>query len=648
LYVHLVVAVPDGERFPVDELLGYDIEIAGDGPPRRLADLGLLSGRRSIAYPGTPLPTFFLRGESTAALHLLHGSCRLLHGKGEDAFPAADDALRATVRNLGERPSVMFLTGDQIYGDDVAGPLIGHLTRMGNALLGPGDDTAVPAVPPLSGIPVYGRQDLAADKASFTSDKASNHLFSLGEFAAAYLVAWDEDNWPARFVPAEDAIPDDRAEGRELARLRQKYSSEVGCLEVARRALPAVLRVLANVPVYMVFDDHDVTDDWNISAEWRRKVEGSATGRRVVANALAAYWAFQGWGNEPAAFDDAFLKTVAGGPEAGSTPDESFDSALLSFDRWSYWVPTDPRTIVLDTRTERSYDSDLGAARLIGPGELDRVKSLAQEAQVVPPGPAVLVSPVPVFGLELQERRQKFLEGKLGPYAIDFEEWHSNLHGLTDLMCCLVEDVGLTCCVMLSGDVHYGMSADATFTVGHAELRTAQLVSSSFKHSGAMAKHGLHLLGRLVRRRHHRIGWKHLRAARGRPTWPSACCAGRRTPTTGATPRSSCPAAWPGGSRSTRPPTTRRSVVTPRRGNDPPCSSSGRPTWAWCRSIPTAWFTGCSAAAHRARPSPTPAPSPCSQTGAGAGRARRFGAQWFSARGFRPGQCHHCRWSRPA
>ncbi|HSH59273.1 MAG TPA: hypothetical protein VK988_06445, partial [Acidimicrobiales bacterium] len=220
-------------------------------------------------------------------------------------------------------------------------------------------------------------------------------------------------------------------------------------------------------------------------------------------------------GNEPAAFDDSFVETMAAGPEAGSTSGESFDDTLIEFDRWSYSVPTDPPTIVLDTRTKRSYDSDQGAARLVGPGELDRVKCLLREAGVVPPGPAILVSPVPVFGLELQERRQKFLEGKLGPYEIDFEEWHSNLHGLTDLMSCLVEDVGLTCCVMLSGDVHYGLSVDATFRVGDVELRMAQLVSSSFKHSGAMAKHALHVLGRLVRRRHHRIGWKHAPSCEG-------------------------------------------------------------------------------------------------------------------------------------
>ncbi|MDQ3679085.1 MAG: alkaline phosphatase D family protein [Actinomycetota bacterium] len=515
LHVHLVTARPDGEHFPTDELLGYDLRVAGDGWSSRLADLGLVSGRRSIVYPGLPLPTFFLRGRSAPSLHLLHGSCRLLHGKGEDAFPAADEVLARTVHDLTERPSAFFLTGDQIYGDDVAGPLIGHLTRMGAALLGQDDDVSVPGVPPLSTIPLYGRQQLVASQACFTSEKGSNHLLSLGEFAAAYLVAWDEDNWPTSFAPAQEAVPDHRAGGLELARLRHKYQSEARCLQAARRALPAVRRVLANVPVYMVFDDHDVTDDWNITAEWKGKVEGSATGRRVVANALGAYWAFQGWGNEPNEFDDDFVGAVSGGPEAGSKRDDSFDHAMLSFDRWSYRAPTEPPTVVLDTRTQRSYDSHRGAARLVGPDELDRVKYLVREEGVTPPGPVILVSPVPVFGLELQERRQKFLDGKLGPYEIDFEEWHSNLHGLTDLMRCLVEDLGLARCVMLSGDIHYGLSVDATFTVGDAELRMAQLVSSSFKHSGAVAKHALHLLGRLVRRRHHRIGWQHAPSCEG-------------------------------------------------------------------------------------------------------------------------------------
>jgi hypothetical protein len=108
----------------------------------------------------------------------------------------------------------------------------------------------------------------------------------------------------------------------------------------------------------MVFDDHDVTDDWNATREWRDRVWRSPGGRRMVANALAAYWAFQTWGNAPEQFDDQLLEVIAASPA-----DERFDRKLWSFDRWSYYAPTDPPMLVLDTRTQRAFDSDRGAAR---------------------------------------------------------------------------------------------------------------------------------------------------------------------------------------------------------------------------------------------------------------------------------------------
>ena len=64
-------------------------------------------------------------------------------------------------------------------------------------------------------------------------------------------------------------------------------------------SLPRVRRALANVPTYMIFDDHDVTDDWNISRSWRDQVYTSLLGRRIVTGALAAYALFQDWGNDP-------------------------------------------------------------------------------------------------------------------------------------------------------------------------------------------------------------------------------------------------------------------------------------------------------------------------------------------------------------
>jgi PhoD-like phosphatase len=507
LFVHLVSVLPDPAvgAFPSNHLLGYDLVLGGGDaaaghPPRRLGDLGLLAGSRAVTLGDLPLPSFFLPARSSA-LNLLHGSCRLLHGHGEDALLAADELLTQSARDLGRRPSALVLTGDQIYGDEVAGPMIGHLTRLGAELLGAGDTTSVPGVPALDRLPLYGRQELSREL-GFTSGKAANHLFSLGEFAAMYLVAWDEANWPERLPDSAEALAPG-ARGRLAARQRRQYSGELAGLEQARRALPAARRVLANVPTYMIFDDHDVTDDWNLTCEWHDQVWRSPGGRRVVANALAAYWAFQGWGNAPESFDEQFLEVVTAGPS-----DERFDRAMWSFDRWSYHAPTDPPLLVLNTRTQRAFDSERGAARLLGDAELDRVRELARRAGVRAPGPAVLVSATPVYGLELQERRQKFLVDKVDPYEIDFEAWHSNLAGLCDFMRLLIDELGLRSCVILSGDVHYGLNVQATFGHDDQVVSIAQLVSSGLKHSGALARTGLHLLGAAVRPDHARVGWE--------------------------------------------------------------------------------------------------------------------------------------------
>ncbi len=76
--------------------------------------------------------------------------------------------------------------------------------------------------------------------------------------------------------------------------------------------------------------------------------------------------------------------------------------------------------------------------------------AICQEIGVEGESPGIFVSPVPVFGLEVQERRQKFLAGRLGPYEIDFEAWHSNLQGLVDFIAILVEELKLRRCVVLS------------------------------------------------------------------------------------------------------------------------------------------------------------------------------------------------------
>jgi hypothetical protein len=509
LFVHLIQAAPDGEAFPIGRLLVYDIGfLEGDDTSRQgLRDLGLVGRPNGITYGNLPLPSFFLQAEASS-LNILHGSCRLLHGKGEDALAAADGATARHAEDIARRPSALYLTGDQIYGDDVAGPLIGHVSRLGRELMGDGDDTSVPGTIRLSEVGIYGREKLA-EAAKLTSDTAGNHLFTFGEFAAMYLVAWSADTWPAAFPSASQAIPSARwLPGLKIMWQRRKYASETQSLARAHKALPAVRRVLANHPTYMIFDDHDVTDDWNLTSAWREGAHQSPTGRRFVANALAAYWAFQGWGNDPDLYDAAFKDTISGFlTQRGDIDAATFENTLWSFDRWCFHVPTDPPTIFLDTRTQREYDSPEGAARLIGRAGRKATMAAVERAGHQPGHPLILVSPVPVYGLALQERAQKVLKVMVGSYAIDLEEWQSNLQGLVDFMTFLIDELKLPQCLFISGDVHYGMNLKVTFSWKDKWLPITQLVSSSQKHSGVLSKTALNLLGKIVPNTHERIGW---------------------------------------------------------------------------------------------------------------------------------------------
>jgi hypothetical protein len=178
----------------------------------------------------------------------------------------------------------------------------------------------------------------------------------------------------------------------------------------------------------------------------------------------------------------------------------------------------DPTLLVADTRTQRSFDSPQGAARLIGKTGLERLVALARDGGHEPGRPLIVVSAVPVFGFELQERRQKFLVDKVGPYDIDFEAWHSNLRGFVDFMTMAIEELDPNYLVLLSGDVHYGVNARAAFELDGKSLPVVQLVSSGQKHAGVLARSGIDALGRVLKRKHMRLGWDDPPDT-GRPEW---------------------------------------------------------------------------------------------------------------------------------
>lgn len=60
---------------------------------------------------------------------------------------------------------------------------------------------------------------------------------------------------------------------------------------------PEVRWLLSTVPSCMIFDDHDVVDDWNTSAAWLASIRSTPWWHERIVSGLASYWVYQHLGN---------------------------------------------------------------------------------------------------------------------------------------------------------------------------------------------------------------------------------------------------------------------------------------------------------------------------------------------------------------
>ncbi|MDT5032475.1 MAG: hypothetical protein QOC94_2646 [Actinoplanes sp.] len=60
---------------------------------------------------------------------------------------------------------------------------------------------------------------------------------------------------------------------------------------------PEVRWLFATVPSVMIFDDHEIIDDWNTSASWRADMARQPWWRERISSGLASYWVYQHLGN---------------------------------------------------------------------------------------------------------------------------------------------------------------------------------------------------------------------------------------------------------------------------------------------------------------------------------------------------------------
>ncbi|MDH2292669.1 alkaline phosphatase family protein [Cobetia sp. 10Alg 146] len=486
---------------------------------------GIAEWGPEICYPGEPLPRFRLPAKLT---RIAHGSCRKPHhglsdkeaervcANASDSAPEgpAGDGLVALDHWLSERrttplewPEVMLFTGDQIYADDVAGPMLGAIDqvieRLGlpeETLLGAevSDSRELRQHPSH----LYHRPQLLPDmpaneglaasffgakrKPIFTSTGADNHLIGLSEVVAMYLLVWSDVPWAALGVELEDPSA---LEGHDEA-TRERHAREARHLARFRAGLGQVRRLLANVSSLMIFDDHDVTDDWNLSAAWEKAAYGNPFSRRIIGNALIGYLLCQGAGNAPRAlgelleqaselFTDAHADTETA-PEGHFDVErqEALIARLERCERWDYQLETTPALIVADTRTRR-WRSERKLSHPSGLMDWEALCELQQ--RLVEQRAVVLVSPAPVFGVKLIETIQKLFTFAGKPLMVDAENWMAHQGAASVMLNIFRHSRTPQHFVILSGDVHYSFAYDVRLRHRRSSPHIWQITSSGIR-----------------------------------------------------------------------------------------------------------------------------------------------------------------------
>lgn len=465
--VHLIdVALP--EPLPEDTLIEYDLLLKlGDGQ-----EAGIAQWAPHLLHAGAMRPNLVLRSRSD---NILFGSCRKPHHPAPDGLARADALLAARIDRADERPAMLMLCGDQVYADDVAGPtlaaihaLVERLGLYGESLQGAvvADSEALYRHPAAyyrreELLPAFKSNDALRDrffggkeKPIFTTANAHNHLVTLAEVMAMYLLVWSPVPWQL----VADAPPPELA-----PRHAQRWRRESQALAGFRRDLPQAARLLAHVQTLMIFDDHDITDDWNLSARWESTAYEHPFSRRIVGNALIAYMLCQGWGNRPDVFaaplDDmaALAATAAADNRLDGTRQDALIQRLLSFRQWDFVLRTKPTVIVLDTRTRRWRNR----GRPGHPSGLMDWESLTQlQHELLDETAAVIVSPSPMFGVKLIEVIQRLATFAGLALTVDAENWMAHRGAASSMLNIFRHSRTPANYVVLSGDVHYSFAYD--------------------------------------------------------------------------------------------------------------------------------------------------------------------------------------------
>ena len=340
---------------------------------------------------------------------------------------------------------------------------------------------------------------------------------------AGRLAGQPEDEWPDALVLLGDQVyadeltqrtrrwlsrRRDRARGTEGPRAQVADFEEYTQLYVESWSDPQVRWLLSTIPSSMIFDDHEMIDDWNTSAAWRERMRRQDWWTGRIIGGLVSYWVYQHLGNlSPQELaenkvwrgiqdlvDASGSESADAGPllqEMASRADEEPAST-----RWSYvrhWG--DARLVMVDSRAGRVLEET--GRRMLDDAEFEWVEAAMRQA--VEDGVQHLVVgtslpwllPHAVDSLErwnatLNLRHHGRLRGRLAELTrqlSDLEHWAAFDHSFNRLSRAVLgvaraeDGRAPATALVLSGDVHHAYVAEVVHP-GDLQARIHQLTVS--------------------------------------------------------------------------------------------------------------------------------------------------------------------------
>ncbi|MER7717074.1 alkaline phosphatase D family protein [Streptomyces flaveolus] len=270
---------------------------------------------------------------------------------------------------------------------------------------------------------------------------------------------------------------------------------------------PEVRWLLSTVPSCMVFDDHDVIDDWNTSAAWVDDMRATDWWRERILSGLMSYWVYQHLGNlSPAelAADPLYaaVRATPDGTDALRDFAARADTDPASV-RWSYRRDFGRvRLVMVDSRAARVLAEDRRS--MLDPGEAAWLREQVLDGRddgEVPYDHLLIGTSLPwllphlVHDLEAWnasvcggERGARWARlGERIRRGADLEHWPA-FPASFDALAGLIADAGTgpgapATVSVLSGDVHHAYVAEPTWPGRDPDARVVQLTCSPVHNS---------------------------------------------------------------------------------------------------------------------------------------------------------------------